>query len=69
MDHLLVFLSPCGLALGIAVAWMILWSFCHREVCRDGWQSHGPFSDLSVTVRSAATDGGGIDHFLVFVPP
>ena len=40
--------------------------FCHCEVSRSEWQWHGPFSDLSVTVRSTAADGGGTDQFLVF---
>ena len=69
IDHFLVFLSPCGLLWRMAVAWTILWSFCHREDCTGGWLWHGAFSGLSVTVRSAVVDDGGIDHFVVFLSP
>ena len=44
----------------------MLWSFCHREVCRSGWRCHKPFYGLSVTVRSSAMDGGGMVHFWSF---
>ena len=38
------------------MAWTIFWSFYHHEVCRSGWQWHGPSSGLAITVRFAATD-------------
>ena len=41
------------------------WSFCHREVSHGGW---GGIDHLlvSITLRSAAADGSGMGHFLVF---
>ena len=50
----------------MAVEWTIFWSFCHREVSRGIWHWYGPFSRLSVTVKSAAMDGGDMDNFLAF---
>ena len=69
MDHFPVFMSPWGLPRLMAVAFTIYWSFCHRDVCRSLWQWHSPFSGLSVTMRSAAAYGGGMDHFMVFLSP
>ena len=50
----------------IAVVWMIIWSFCHHEVCCSRLWWYGPFSGLSVTVRTSVTDGSDMDHFLIF---
>ena len=50
----------------IAVAWMIIWSFCHHEVCCSRLWWYGPFSGLSVTVRTSVADGSGMDHSLIF---
>ena len=61
MGHFLVFLSRSDLQRQMVEAWTIFWSFCHREVSRSEWQWDGPFSDLSVTVRSTVEDGGGMD--------
>ena len=38
MDLFLVFLSLSRLPRWIEVTWTIFWSFCHREVCRNGWR-------------------------------
>ena len=51
----------------IGVAWTIIWSFCYREFCRIRLWRHGPFSGLSHTIRFAAVEGGGMDHFVVFL--
>ena len=67
MDHFLVFLSTSGLPQWMAMTRTIFWSFCHCEISRGRWRWHGPFTDLSVTVTSAAADGGGMDQFLVFL--
>ena len=69
MDHFLVFLSSSGLPRRKAVSWTIFCSFCHREVYCKGWQWYILFSVVSVTVRSAAMDGGDMDHVLVFLSP
>ena len=68
-DHFLAFLSPWGLPCLMAVAWTTFWSFCHREIFHGLLRWHGPFCCPSVTVRSAAVDSVGMDHFLVFLSP
>ena len=65
MDHFLAFLSLSGLPRRMMVAWIIFWTFCHCQFYRSIWQWHRLFSGLSVTVKSAAADDGGMDLFLV----
>ena len=66
MDHFSG-LSVTGIpARRMAVVWTILWSFCNCDGCSGRWRWHGQLSGLSVTVRYAVADGGGISHFLVF---
>ena len=67
MDYFLVFLSSSGQPRWMVVTWTILWSFCYHEVSRGERRCHGPFSGLSVTVRSAAADGNGMAYFLIFL--
>ena len=50
----------------MAVACTIFWSVDIPFPCH---ATHASFSGLSVTVRSAAEDGGGMPHFLVFLSP
>ena len=69
MDIFLVFLSPLGLPWRMTVAWTIFWSFGHYEDYHGRWRWHGQFFGLSVTIRSAAADDGGMDHFLLFLSP
>ena len=42
----------------------IIWADTVR--CRGGWLGYVPFSAHPVSVRSAVSDGGGMDHFLAF---